>query len=392
MMEEISMMQRMQPITSLMPTGWREKAKELKAFTRRGDYIQDPEELLRILLLWADLGTYGTTAAFLRTTTDYPMSKVALYKRVKASAEWLQWLVLNFSYENGFLAPKPDFLRRFRVLLTDATKVSKPGSHSADFSLHTLIDLSSLIRVEQYLTDISIGESMTNFNSLKEDDIVLGDRAYGTITSMRWVEEHLAYYIFRLRASGFCLYCQNEKQHFIRFDLTEHLKDWEENKLLEYHLFYRQGKEYYPVRVCALGKTAEAIEEGIKKIKQSNSGKNRAKVTELQSIYNKYMVVITNLSDDISANQILSLYRQRWQIELVFKRLKSIIKYDELQTKNDSTSHAWFWCKLLTAAICETYLQRSAFSPSGQYLGKLPTEVIMVGIRSCLRRPGFAYS
>ena len=392
MMQDISMLNRMEPITSLMPEGWIEKAKELKAFTRQGDYIKTPEELLRILLLWADLGTYGITAAFLRTTGDYPLSKVALFKRVKASNEWLQWLVLNYSYENDYLAPKPDFLAGYRTLAVDATKVSKPGSRVADYSLHTMIDLGSLIRVEQHLTDCSIGESMTNFTDLQPNDLVIADRAYGTITSMRWMEEHSAFYAFRLKAKSFNLYTQNEKNHYVQFDLTENLKVWEEGKTLEYKLFYRQGKEYYPVRVCALGKTAEAIEMGTERIKRSNNGKNRTIVTDLQAIYNKYIVVVSNLPSDITAVQILSLYRQRWQIELVFKRLKSIVKYDELQAKTDATSNAWFWCKLLTAAICETYAQRSAFSPSGEYMGELRPEVIMVGIRSCLRRPDFVYS
>ena len=38
-------------IADHMPDGWREKAKELKAFTRVGDYIKTPDDLLRILLL-----------------------------------------------------------------------------------------------------------------------------------------------------------------------------------------------------------------------------------------------------------------------------------------------------------------------------------------------------
>ena len=211
MMQDISMMLRMQPITSLMPEGWIEKAKELKAFTRKGDYIKTVEELLRILLLWADLGTYGLTAAFLRSTEDYPMSKVALYKRVKASAEWLQWLVLKFTYKNNYLAPMPDYLAQYRPLAADATKVSQPGSSAADYSLHTMIDLRSLIRVEQHLTDISTGESMTNFTNLRPNDLVVADRAYGTITSMRWVEEHGAFYAFRLKANSFRLYTQTKR-------------------------------------------------------------------------------------------------------------------------------------------------------------------------------------
>ena len=61
----------MEAITSVLPEGWEEKAKELKAFTRKGDYLENAEDLLRLLLLWADMGTFGHTAAFLRTTGDF---------------------------------------------------------------------------------------------------------------------------------------------------------------------------------------------------------------------------------------------------------------------------------------------------------------------------------
>ena len=87
----------------------------------------------------------------------------------------------------------------------------------------------------------------------------------------------------------------------------------------------------------------------------------------------------------ISAEDILDLYRMRWQIELVFKRLKSILAYDELLTRKDSTSQAWLWCKLLTAAICETYIYLGAFSPSAEKAtDKQLAEIIMAGIRACI--------
>ena len=106
----------------------------------------------------------------------------------------------------------------------------------------------------------------------------------------------------------------------------------------------------------------------------------------MQSVYNKFIVVVTNLPEEIAAEKILELYRMRWQIELVFKRLKSILDYDKLQTKTNLTSRAWFHCKLLTAAICEHYVQRGAFFPSGVDATERFPALVMAGIRSSLRR------
>ena len=367
----------MEPIIEVLPEGWREKARELNAFRRAGDYLKTPEDLLRILLLWADLGTFGHTAAFLQTTGDFPMSKVALYQRVAKSGEWLQWMTVNFCREHQYLTECPEWLRDYRVTIADATKVM--GKEL--YTLHMMIELFSLSVAEEILTDASTGESMTNFQSIRKNDLMVADRAYGTVTSMRWLEEHEAYYALRLKAKAFNLYRRNEKGRYVRFDLAEELKDWAEGKTLDFRVFYKQGKEYFPVRVCAYGKSAKDIEKGTARIKAKKQGE----ISELQSIYNRFIVVVTNLPEEITAGQILELYRMRWQIELVFKRLKSILDYDKPQTKTELTSRAWFHCKLLTAAICELYVQRGAFSPSGRDAGERLPVLVMAGLRSCLR-------
>jgi IS4 transposase len=46
-------------------------------------------------------------------------------------------------------------------------------------------------------------------------------------------------------------------------------------------------------------------------------------LSNAQIAYNRYVIVVTSIVD-VAAEMILELYRQRWQIELVFKRLKSL--------------------------------------------------------------------
>jgi IS4 transposase len=46
------------------------------------------------------------------------------------------------------------------------------------------------------------------------------------------------------------------------------------------------------------------------------------------------------MGKEVSAQEVLELYRMRWQIEVTFKRLKSIFKYDEIAGKTDETVRA----------------------------------------------------
>lgn len=73
---------------------------------------------------------------------------------------------------------------------------------------------------------------------------------------------------------------------------------------------------------------------------------------------------MTSLPEEIEAEKILGLYRMRWQIELVFKRFKSIFHYDEMPSKNEKTAYAWFYGKLFVAAICESLVNKGRFSPT----------------------------
>jgi hypothetical protein len=47
------------------------------------------------------------------------------------------------------------------------------------------------------------------------------------------------------------------------------------------------------------------------------------------------------------------IYRIRWQVELAFKRLKSLLGMGRLHNKNPESAKAWLYGKLLTACLVE---------------------------------------
>jgi hypothetical protein len=56
---------------------------------------------------------------------------------------------------------------------------------------------------------------------------------------------------------------------------------------------------------------------------------------------------------------VMALYRTRWQIELVFKRLKSLLSLTELRAKQGSRlAEIYLYGKLLYAAMLECYLSQ----------------------------------
>jgi IS4 transposase len=62
-----------------------------------------------------------------------------------------------------------------------------------------------------------------------------------------------------------------------------------------------------------------------------------------------------------SAVEILETYRYRWQVEMYFKRLKSILGFGELPKKQVDSSLAWLNGKLMVALLVELFLSKSVF-------------------------------
>ena len=73
------------------------------------------------------------------------------------------------------------------------------------------------------------------------------------------------------------------------------------------------------------------------------------------------------------AERVLEWYRLRWQVELVFKRFKSLAQLGHLPKRDDESAQAWLYGKLLVALLVEKLIRYAlAFSPWGYYLAPTP--------------------
>jgi putative transposase len=90
------------------------------------------------------------------------------------------------------------------------------------------------------------------------------------------------------------------------------------------------------------------------------NGKSKTKMdTErfrLVAVYNKdeqdYHVYLTNISnDDLTSEDVAKLYGARWDIELIFKELKSRYDLDVVNTRNPQIVEAYIWIAILTLFI-----------------------------------------
>ncbi len=73
-----------------------------------------------------------------------------------------------------------------------------------------------------------------------------------------------------------------------------------------------------------------------------------------------------SLPGNISADKVLAAYRYRWQVELYFKRLKSLLDAGEVPKKRAECMEAWLNGKMILAILFEVLLSKLDFSPLEQ--------------------------
>ena len=67
--------------------------------------------------------------------------------------------------------------------------------------------------------------------------------------------------------------------------------------------------------------------------------------------------------------EVLNWYRTRWQVELVFKRFKSLAELGHLPKHDEQSARAWLYGKLFVALLVEILIGHArAISPWGYHL------------------------
>jgi hypothetical protein len=171
------------------------------------------------------------------------------------------------------LVEKPAWLEDKRVYLVDASDESVYGSSKTDFRLHYRVGLFDLGMKEMRLTDAKTGEKLSNFESFGKDDLIIADRAYGTIAGMEYLLGRGSEYLLRYRSGAFNLYT-GEQEHV---EVTDFFQGLEVGECGEVTLYYQTKGEYKPIRVCAIRKTEEAEKKGVERLKAMNRMKSHGK-------------------------------------------------------------------------------------------------------------------
>jgi hypothetical protein len=332
------------------------------AFTRARE-IKNAQTLLRLALAYGGLGmSLRETCAWAEAGGIVSLSDPSLLDRLCKAAPWLSDIVAALIAEQAKVPAGRWAGYRLRAL--DGTSICEPGADRTTWRLHVGYDLATAQVDQLELTDVHGAENLQRL-SYRPGDIVLGDRYYARPRDLRPVIDAGADFIVRTGWNSLRLLQANGEP----FDLFAALAAQTEQESSEVQVRIHEGiaaAAPLMLRLVVRRKDPEQVEAEQKRLLKD--AKKRGKQPDPRSLEAaKYILLLTSLPvAAFPPADILALYRFRWQIELAFKRFKSLAGLDMLPAKKPELARAWIYARLIVAIIAEQIAgQVPDSSPSG---------------------------
>jgi hypothetical protein len=331
-------------------------AHETGAFTRARE-VRSPEDLLRLILMWsAGEQSFDNVAAIAAEAGLADLSDVALVKRFAKAGDWLTALLGDVLADAPTAVPPT-----LRIRIVDATTVGRAGKKGTDHRIHLGMNLATNRMDTFELTDAKGGESLERF-AVRPGEITICDAGCGHRAGLAHVARGGGFFVTRFAWTNLPLEAENGE----RVDIIEVLRSLPEAAPTELPVrFQAPDGEYFPARLVALRKSEPAAAAARKRVLEERSKRGRNVDVRTLEVAG-YTFVLTNLPPELSTAAVLDLYRFRWQIEMKFKTLKSVLKLGDVPARTEQGLRVYVLAKLLVAVLIEYLIDNAeSFSPWG---------------------------
>lgn len=275
------------------------------------------------------------------------ISDTAWRKKYRKAVPFLQEILQEMLSSLFSSSPIPSKERQ--VLLIDGSLIRQQGKQQYQQRIHTCYSLNQN-RIQQVrITNYHTAESFSMF-SFQKEDIVLADAGYGKARNYAYAMEQGCDVILRISPNHISFVDANGE----KIDIYAQLKEAKKKKVktFEWFGFCVYEKKRYPVRLIAQQLPKEQAEKAQRR-KMRKAQKNQSILKEETLFYGNYVILMTSLGVEYDQEEILSIYKSRWQIELLFKRFKQNLKITTLQQGSEAYAEAMVLLWMLIWLITE---------------------------------------
>jgi len=351
-------------LLGLLPEDWKQRAKTTGAIKRSMRGFASIENMLRTMLLHTASGCSLRETAVLSKAAGWAnVSDVALLKKFRRCENWFKSLCIGLLQDRSEALPES---RGLNFRLVDGTIIKEPGQTGSQWRVHYSFSVPSWDCDYFRLTSAKgegNGDSLTSF-PVHVRDCLIADSGYARASGIGHIFEKGGFVIVRHHPQSLPL----EGVEGDRMDLLAWLRPLTcAGSMASREVYVRVGEDRRVImRLCAVRKSQEAIAAAQRRL-HARRRPSGPKLKEETFEYANWIMVITNVDNAVMDDStVLEWYRVRWQIELAFKRLKSLADLGHLPKHDEMSSRAWLYGKLLVALLCER-MQRyaGAISPWG---------------------------
>ena len=311
-----------------------------RAFACAADLVRG---LLAYALTSSSLRHLGAWATIQQVATLAPS---AWFERLRAAGPFLQALVTHRLGQSRprWLSP----VVRGRVLLVDASAIRFAHGCGDEARMHVAYDLMIGQLAQIHLTDAHGAEHVRHF-VFQPGDLVVLDAGYGYRDRIAHIQQAQADAIVRIYPPSFPLETADGR----RLDVRAWLDGLRRNQGSQV-AYYRHGDQRFPVRLLAQRLTEPQRQSAQHRAKTRARRKQRP-LTEVVQYFADWMLLITTLVDTDAWPDALirRIYAARWQVELLFKRIKQHLALGHVRVRTMASAEPVIWAILLAWVLSE---------------------------------------
>ena len=329
-----------------LPTTFQTKAYELQAF-RRARGLSSPSDLLRGLLAYALEGfssrTWAAWAVLIGLAT---ISERAWCAHLQRANPWLLWLLSELLAAQLPATPLPAPSTR-RLLLVDASRLPLIGGRGDAWRLHLAYDLLAARMAQVLVSDQTTTERLTHFE-LQAGDIVVADSGYGYRVNLVHVVAAGGDVVLRIHPATCPVLCEDAQPFDVLSWLTR-----THGTLAEWSGWCSYRGQLVAVRLIASKVPPERAAKARER-KRREAKKAGRRIREATLVFAGWWLLLTTLAErDWPASEIVRLYQARWQIELLFKRIKQLLRVHVIRAKKRQAVEATIRALVVAWALSE---------------------------------------
>ena len=196
------------------------------------------------------------------------------------------------------------------------------------------------------------GQALKAAERLREGQLQLQDKGFYDAKAWQAAQQRGAYLLMPLPHSVSLWIRTADDPKEQALDLAAELKASQENQVQWPQVYAgTKGHRAGPLRLMAFRRTPESAARHRQGLRESMRTKGRTPSAQALELAGWVLLLTNAPAQKLPASMMSYLYRVRWQIELIFRQTKSVLRLHQSESDNPYRVQCEIWARLISAVL-----------------------------------------